>query len=359
VQYLRSESPVTPGLRPSRFLPAGWGHLGPTKQRVLFYGSIVAFLVAGAIYSTAMPGASYRGALPPASDAASALAPELEAHVRALAEGIGERRIGEGDSLEQAQQYITAELRRGSGAPLELAFEDLGADGSEAKNISLALPGHSPEVVLVGAHYDSATGTPGANDNASGTAVALALAKRLSTRSFRHTIRIVFFANEEPPYFQNPGMGSLAHAQGCSERGEHIVAMLALESLGFYSEAPGSQRYPWPMGLFYPDRGDFVAFVGNLSSRSLVRRAIGTFRARAHFPSEGAALPSWVPGVDWSDHSSFWRFDFPALMITDTALFRGSHYHQQSDVADTLDYERLARVTLGIEEVIAELAEPL
>ena len=132
--------------------------------------------------------------------------------------------------------------------------------------------------------------------------------------------------------------------------------MLSLESIGYFSEAPGSQRYPWPVGLFYPDRADFVAFVGNLRSRSLVRRAIGTFREGVQFPSEGAALPAGIPGVDWSDHWSFWESGYRAVMVTGTAVYRNPNYHHGSDQVATVDYERLARVTLGLRRVIEDLA---
>lgn len=132
--------------------------------------------------------------------------------------------------------------------------------------------------------------------------------------------------------------------------------MLSLESLGYYSDSPGSQRYPWPIGLFYPDRGDFVGFVGNLGSRSLVRDAVGAFRRTTPFPSEGAALPAGVPGVAWSDHWAFWELDFPAVMVTGTAVFRNPHYHEPTDAASTVDYVKLARVTLGLGRVIEELA---
>ncbi len=247
-------------------------------------------MLAGGLYSTAMPGASYRGPLPKPSALARAAEDELRSHLSALAGVIGERRVGHGESLAEARNYIASELRTiAASGQGELSFEDLGAEGSEAQNVLLELPGQSSEIVLVGAHYDSAPDTRGANDNASGVAVGLLLAKHLAGQRFLHTIRVVFFANEEPPYFQNPGMGSLAHARGCKQRGDSIVAMLALESLGYYSDTPGTQRYPWPVGLLYPDRGDFVGFVGNLSSRSLVRQAVGSFRATTEFPSEGCS----------------------------------------------------------------------
>jgi Zn-dependent M28 family amino/carboxypeptidase len=286
-----------------------------------------------------------------------AAALDMKVWVAALATRIGERRVGEGESLSRARDYVASELGPiAAGANQEVRLEQLGRDGSSAANIILELPGQSSDTVVIGAHYDSAPGTPGANDNASGVAVGLYLAKQLSLARYRNTLRFVFFANEEPPYFQNPGMGSLAHARGCADRDERIVAMISLESLGYYSDEPGSQRYPWPVGVFYPDRGNFLAVVGNLGSRSLVREAIGLFRSSAKFPSEGAALPGWIPGVGWSDHWAFWQFDYPAIMVTDTAVYRDPNYHQDSDAASNLSYEHMARVAFGLRDVVRGLA---
>jgi hypothetical protein len=144
-------------------------------------------------------------------------------------------------------------------------------------------------------------------------------------------------------------MGSRRHAERARARGERIVAMYSLETIGYYSDAPASQRYPLPLGAFYPDRGNFVAFVANLRSRALLHRTIGAFRACAQFPSEGVAAPAWIPGVDWSDQWSFWRQGYRALMITDTAPFRYPHYHTPQDTPDKVDYDRLARVVRGLE----------
>ncbi|MCI0362486.1 MAG: M28 family peptidase, partial [Phycisphaerales bacterium] len=196
-----------------------------------------------------------------------------------------------------------------------------------------------------------------ANDNGSGVAATLALARAFAESKPDRTLRFVLFANEEPPYFQTENMGSLVYAKRCRERGENTVAMLSLETIGYYSDAPGSQTYPIkPIGWVYPTTGNFIGFVGNYNSRKLVRQAIKSFRAHAQFPSEGGALPGWIPGVGWSDHWAFWQAGYPAIMLTDTAPFRYPHYHSIHDTPDKLDYDRMARVVDGLRPVVADLA---
>jgi Zn-dependent M28 family amino/carboxypeptidase len=168
--------------------------------------------------------------------------------------------------------------------------------------------------------------------------------------------RFVAFANEEMPYFQSGEMGSLAYAARAAAAGDKISAMLSLEMLGYYRDEARSQYYPPPLSWFYPDRADFIAFVGDIGSRTLVRRAIGAFRQSARFPSQGVAAPAAIPGVTWSDHWSFRQHDTPAIMVTDTAFYRYPHYHLPSDTPEKLDYLRMARVTLGLAAVIKELA---
>jgi len=210
--------------------------------------------------------------------------------------------------------------------------------------------------VVIGAHYDSAEATLGADDNASGTAALIALARAMSGQSVARTLRFVAFVNEEPPYFKTPGMGSYHHAARCASRGERVVAMVSLEMLGFYVSGPGTQRFPPPLGLVYPDRGDFLAFVGNLDSRDLVRSTLAPFREHGRLPSEGLAGPSWINGVDFSDQWSYWQHGFPALMVTDTAFFRNGHYHTLSDTPDTLDLHGLTLAVQGLVGVVRDLA---
>jgi len=327
------------------------------NRRIAFYGGVVVLLCGLVAYATAMPGTSYRGQLPALSAEEQALAVSLETHIRTLAETIGERRIGQGASMDRAQDYIVTTVRKIPGVGgNQVRIEDVGADGYHAKNVVVDFPGNSRRLVVVGAHYDSAVGAPGADDNATGVAAVLELARRFSRHSMSKTIRFVLFANEEPPYFQNDGMGSLNDARASRQRGEEVNAMLSLESLGYYADAAGTQQYPWPIGLLYPERGDFVAFVGNLASRSLVRESVGAFRAGASFPSEGAALPASIPGVGWSDQWSFWELSYPAVMVTDTAPFRNPSYHQRTDRLATLDCSKLARVTVGLSHVLERLA---
>jgi hypothetical protein len=169
------------------------------------------------------------------------------------------------------------------------------------------------------------------------------------------TLRFVAFVNEEPPFFRTTLMGSRVYASGARKRNERITAMISLETMGYFTEARGSQSYPPILSLFYPDRGNFIAFVSNLGSRSLLRRCIGTFRETTPFPSEGLAAPSLVPGVAWSDQWAFWKEGYPAIMLTDTAMYRNPHYHKANDLPDRLDYSRMARVVTGMGQVVAEL----
>jgi Zn-dependent M28 family amino/carboxypeptidase len=183
----------------------------------------------------------------------------------------------------------------------------------------------------------------------------LALARRFSGTRTSRTVRFVAFANEEPPFFQTDLMGSRVYAKQCRARDENIAAMLSLETMGYFDDSAGSQRYPLPFGLLYPSTGNFIGFVGNMRSGDLVRRAVGTFRRSEPFPSEGGALPDFIPGIGFSDQWSFWQEGYDALMVTDTAMFRYPHYHEAEDTPDKIDFDRLARVVRGLARVVDEL----
>jgi hypothetical protein len=302
-----------------------------------------------------MPGKSYRGDPPPLDDELAKLRSELRRHVEKLAGDIGERNLQHYPELLEAADYIEAEL---TAAGYEAARQEYKTRGYACYNLEAQLRGavKPKEIVIVGAHYDSVVGTPGAGDNASGVAAMLALAKRFSGRQTARSLRFVAFVNEEPPYFQTPDMGSWVYARRCRKANENIVAMLSLETIGYYTDEPGTQQYPPPYGALYPREGNFIAVIGNVGSRPLVHRTVEAFRRHAKFPSEGGAIPGDVPGAGWSDHWSFWQEGYPGVMITDTALFRYPYYHSPDDTPDKLHYDQMARVVDGLETVIADLA---
>jgi Zn-dependent M28 family amino/carboxypeptidase len=306
-----------------------------------------------------MPGQSYTGALPPADGDQRQLRQALEADVATLSQTIGPRHVGQPAALKEAARFI------------EQAFEQTGyavdrqryqAAGVACDNLAIEIPGTDApdEIVLIGAHYDSVPACAGANDNATGVAGMLALARAAANAENKpkRTLRFVAFVNEEPPFFQTPQMGSHVYAKRCREGGDNIVAMISLDGIGYYTNQPNSQTYPLPLlDTIYPDKGNFIAIVGNWSSRQLVYRCVGAFRQHAKFPSQGGAIPNLAPEVGFSDHWSFWQFDYPAVMVTDTLPFRDPNYHTADDRLDHLDFDAIARVVQGLQAVMFDLAK--
>ncbi len=310
----------------------------------------------GQLLITKMPGRSFRGSLPELASHQAALRTRLETHVDILASRIGERNMHRYPKLVRAAQYIEDSFSQFGYRPESQTFM---VAARPVRNVEVELTGHSrrDQIVVVGAHYDSVRGSPGANDNATGVAALLELARTLVTQRLSRTVRFVAFANEEPPYFYTRAMGSRRYAERSAERGERVVAMLSLETIGYYTEAARSQRYPFPLSFFYPDTGNFVGFVGNRRSASLVKRAVASFRRHAAFPSEVLAAPSWLRGVSWSDHGSFWEIGVPAIMVTDTALYRYVEYHTNADLPRVIDYGCFARVVDGLASVVVDLSK--
>lgn len=308
--------------------------------------------------STQMPGNSSE-ALPREKLTASEklIASRLRKHVHQLAEVIGPRNIKSYENLSLAALYIQRELES-LGFSVRLQEYSPGGYARPVVNIEAERRGSlkPDEILVIGAHYDSVgPQCPGADDNASGCAALLWLAEEFRDMTPSRTIRFVAFANEEPPFFKTKDMGSYCYAKEAKEKKENIIAFICLESLGFYSEYPKTQHYPFPLSWWYPDTGNFIGFVGNWKSAELLRRSIHTFRATSKVPSVGLAAPSWFPGVSWSDHWSFWKHGFLAFMLTDTAPFRNQYYHTENDKWDTLDYANFARIMPGITAIIKEL----
>lgn len=326
-----------------------------TGKRLLILLGILIFALLG-VYRTMIwiPGQSYRGELPPLTAAEEQLAAQLQIDVTAIASY--PHNYVSYDELLKVTDYIEGELAT---TTPNVERQNYSAQSQTFSNLIAEVPGqrHPDEIIVVGAHYDSVVGVPGANDNGSGVAAVLALARHFAQQPSDRTLRFIAFANEEPPFFWTENMGSLVYAKRAKEQGDNVVGMLSLETMGYFDDAPGSQRYP--IGILdriYPIQGNFISFVGNLASSDWVRQVVKQFRQVAQFPSEGAILPNAVAGAGWSDHWSFWQQGYPALMVTDTAPYRYPHYHTPEDTPDKLDYEHLARVVMGLQKVIERLA---
>lgn len=283
------------------------------------------------------------------------LSEELKHHVHELCFTIGERNYLCLDNLWNAVAYVEGSLRTYG---YERERQMYTAVNMSFCNVIAEVRGRSQpeEIIIIGAHYDTFPGSPGADDNASGIAALLVLARLFSRNAPKRTLRFVAFVNEEPPFFGTRYMGSYVYGARCRERAERIHAMLSLESIGYYRDQPGTQHYPFPLGFFYPRTGSFIAFVSNLSSRMLLQLCVRIFRTHSTMPVQAAAFPWFMPGVFWSDHWPFWKMGYPALMVTDTALFRNPDYHTPRDIPERLDYNRMAQVVAGLAQVIRHLA---
>lgn len=322
-----------------------------TWKRLLI-GSI-ALLVAGTTGSQYMFRCHGRAA--PVMTTPDIPADQLKAHVRALAHDIGERNLELPGKLDAAANYIEHTWKSQGYTVVRHPYRT-GAHTCFNLEITLTGSTRSGEIILLGAHYDSPPSSPGANDNASGVASLLELSRVFAGKPQARTLRFVSFVNEEPPYFQTDQMGSRVYARMARQRGDDIRVMFALETMGYYSNEPGSQQYPPLFKWFYPDRGNFIGFISNIQSRPQLCQAVRAFRAHSDFPAQSCATWSRLPGIGWSDHHSFWMEGYPAIMITDTAPFRYEHYHTVLDTPDKLNYDLLARVTAGLTGMITALA---
>jgi Zn-dependent M28 family amino/carboxypeptidase len=331
-------------------------------RRIVILGAqiLVALLVVtygGARYLTSMPGTSYEGALPPLAPDEKELSAKLRTHVETIA--ARERNLAHYDALEDTARYIEATLRQ-YGLPIK--SHPFTVDGKTVRNIEATIAPQSAseprEIVVIGAHYDSAPGSPGADSNASGVAALLELAPKLAgwKDGVTKEVRLVFFVNGEAPYFKTPAMGSLRYAQELSAGKARVAAMLSLDSVGYYSTAPHSQRHAFIMNFLLPSRGDFIAFLARHSSYSLIREAVGAFRNNTQFPSIGVMGPDFHPDLNASDQWAFAEKGYPALVITDTGRFRYPHFRLPTDTPDKLDYDRLALVAKGIVHIAVTAA---
>jgi Zn-dependent M28 family amino/carboxypeptidase len=300
---------------------------------------------------------------PPAGPAAAASATEqadIEAALRRrlghLTANIGERNILRPTTLQAAADWIAGELRA---LGMTVRRQPYVVAGHTVENIAGELPGRTTpeEIVVFGGHYDTVPGTVGADDNGSGIAALLTVAERAARARPERTVRVVAFVNEEPPFFHSSAMGSVVYAESCRARQEQVVGMLSVDSIGCYDTRPNSQSYPETMPADrLPSAGDFLAFATNRSSFPLLKESVQAFRRASPLPVEGVALDEDVAGVAWSDHWSFWRAGYPALFVTDTAVFRNWHYHTPSDTFEQVDFRSLSDAAYGLGSVLDHLS---
>jgi len=278
-------------------------------------------------------------------------------HVHALSVLIGSRSIQDYAKIQEAERYILTFLE-GQGIPFALQGYDL--DGKRYNNIVVTLEGssHREELVIIGAHYDTISGTPGADDNASAVAVLLELCRDLKDYRPERTLRMIFFVLEEPPSFMTPAMGSHVYAQQALDRGENIHGMISLEMLGYFNENEGSQTYPAPgMRWLFRDRGDFIGVVGNMHSRELTLAVAEALKAGSTLPVEHLTALPFIIGVGSSDHGPFWKMGFPAVMVTDTAFYRNPNYHSSRDTIETLRFDKMSQLVRGMVHVVEYLTK--
>jgi Zn-dependent M28 family amino/carboxypeptidase len=291
------------------------------------------------------------------SDELQRLAQELERDVRILSEDIGPRGTHKASAYALAEAFLTSALEK-EGYKVEK--QTWIAHDVPCSNLSCTIRGvtHPDKILVVGAHYDSVAGCPAANDNASGVAGILALARRASSRPLPVTLRLVLFANEEPPYFNIDEMGSQLYARRARKENEQIVGMFCLETIGCYLHEKQSQKWPVPaLSLLLPTIGNFICFVGPSEAAGLIKTCTKAFEKAAAFPMVAAAVPgSLADQVNWSDHRGFNEVGYPAFMVTDTAPLRYIHYHEKTDTSEKLDYLSMARVVQGIHDMLPAVA---
>jgi Zn-dependent M28 family amino/carboxypeptidase len=278
----------------------------------------------------------------------------LEAHVRKLSVELAPRDESHIENLYRVAEYIKNEFSQTTASVSEQPYR---VSGKSYRNVIAQFGPDSAERIVIGAHYDTAGPLPGADDNASGVAGLIELARLLGRQQPPMRVELVAFTLEEPPYFRTTGMGSSVHAESLRKQNIRVRAMFSLEMIGYFSDAPNSQQFPAGiLRAFYPSTGNYIGVVGRLSDWSLARHTKAAMRNASPLPVYSINTPSFVPGVDFSDQLNYWHAGYGALMITDTAFYRNGNYHTAHDTAEKLDYKRMAMVVEGVYAAVVELS---
>jgi len=286
-------------------------------------------------------------------------AENLKKHVYTIVEKFDDRVYSNIEMLDATAAYIYDEFSKYSDDVAYQTYElkeFVDNELFEYKNVIANFKGTeecSDGLLIVGGHYDTFGGHAGANDNTSAVAGLLELARILKENPPKCDVQLVSYTLEEPPAFGTTKMGSYIHAKRLKEQGVKVKLAIVLDMIGFYSDEPNSQLYPVPfMNLYYPTKANFISVVSNFSNILEVREAKNIFKESSDLPVYSINAPAFVPGIDFSDHRNYWKFEYPALMISDTAFYRSSNYHTQHDTPDTLDYEKMAKVVEGVYSMI-------
>lgn len=279
----------------------------------------------------------------------------LRADVAYLSRTLGPRNPKHYDGLVAAADWIRA---RWASLGYEVREQAFDVEGKECVNLEVEIAGRAApdEIVLLGAQYDTWPDSPGANNNGGGVAVLLRVSELLRDHQPDRTIRLVAFTTQEPPYSNTASMGSLHYARRSRERGENIRVMMSMDAIGVYKHEPGTQSLPFPFSLLYPDRGNFLGFIADLPTRSLLVETTRGFKKGSAFPIEAGSVPRWVEGASWSDHASFWRYGYRGIQITDTGAFRSASHTTSDDTMEKMDFVALARITMGMYGAMVELS---
>jgi Zn-dependent M28 family amino/carboxypeptidase len=316
-------------------------------KRFLIGISPILLVMTGALSCVTQPFVRPAGSVEIAVDQSA-----LERHVRMLSVTLHPRSVDNLTNLDRAADYVLEQLRA---AGAETAVQPVEADGKQFRNLIARFGPRDGPVLVIGAHYDSCGDTPGADDNASGVAGLLEVARLLAAHPPSRAVELVAYTLEEPPYFRTDSMGSVWHARSLSEAKREVRLMLSIEMIGFYRDTAKSQSYPLaPLKLLYPDQGNFIAIVAPFDDFGATRRVKALFRGASDLPAVSINAPRFVQGVDFSDHASYWRFNMPAMMITDTSFLRNPNYHGSGDTPETLDYARMAKVVRAVYAVATE-----
>jgi Zn-dependent M28 family amino/carboxypeptidase len=278
----------------------------------------------------------------------------LRAHVVKLAVDFAPRDYRRIWNLNKSADYISEQFSAVGAIVSEQTFE---VKGQLYRNIIARFGPETDSRIVVGAHYDSHGDTPGADDNASGVAGLIELAGLLGQVPLSQRVDLAAFTLEEPPFFGSGNMGSARHAYRLRQDDIDVEAMLCLEMIGCFSDEENSQDFPSMfLRMLYPSRGNYISLIGSLGDQKLIRQVKDSMRCATALPVHSMTAPKGFPGLDFSDHRNFWNNGYTAIMITDTAFYRNHRYHGLSDTVDTLDYDRMAQVVLGIYEAVVRLA---